>query len=290
MWKCGKPLDMCKTLSISGILPAFFNSGEKLENTNITEKNPTTDSAKVHDSSSPYSDQQRSNIFHGITGFFSKTGEAWETIKNKDYSVITNRSNDAWETIKNKANPVIKNAPNYMPNFNQLKYISKEFMNKLESLRDSKTHELMPDFLSNKSVNGDFKKSTEFQRFFDNYKKNMKMSNTYLEAAIQSFELVDSDKNKWVLEQLRTFKKQVAGIIAIGMLIADTFTNAIRPQADAPVEIDQIGENETMLNQLWRLSKGAPALIAIFLLMLGADTTSFCFVSVIYYLLWYLSK
>ncbi|XP_068146320.1 uncharacterized protein [Drosophila tropicalis] len=369
--------------------------------------------------SSAYTNQQRSNIA-GIAGFFSKQGEAWETVKNKeipvimnvskeawenikskanpqimnvrkeawntmknkDFSVIKNATNKAWKTIKNNANPVTMNVPNVMPNLNQLKLIAKELMDKLESLRDPKTRQLKPEYkdfimfvsfitslgllrdrpnpkaslitqyfmdslnkaktkndvssvnsvgnclnedinsISNDDLNEDvntwsedLKQSPEFQRFYQNYKDSIGMANTYIEEAVQSFELVDNDNNKWVLDQLNKFKNQVAGIMAIGMILVGNNTNLEVPQADTSGAFDQIGENKSItemssvkaqahihaenikvgenvpiLDQIWGLSKYGPTVIAVSMLILGADTTSFGFVSVLYRLICYFSK
>ncbi|XP_023033170.2 cytochrome P450 12b1, mitochondrial-like [Drosophila willistoni] len=163
--------------------------------------------------------------------------------------------------------------------------------------------------------NQDLKQSPEFQRFYQNYKDNIRMADTYIEEAVQSFELVDNDNTQRILEQLHKFKNQVAGIMAIGMIFVGNNTNfeipqadragafdqigenkcitemsSEEPQADAPVENNQVGGNVSILDQLWGLSKYGPTVITVSMLILGADTTSFGFVSVLYRLVCYFSK
>lgn len=208
-----------------------------------------------------YRKVHRPDIFGGIGGLVSEQGKAWADIRNK-------------------VNPVLMKIQNVRQSLPQIDGIAKEFIDKLETLRDPHLHTLSSDFHDQLKMwafesisyvalntrmglltdhpdpnaallakhmtdffNDSFKydvqpsiwpyyKTPGFKKFLKTYDHITEITTNYIEEAIKRFELEknlnQNRDNKCVLEQLLTFDKKVAVVMAMDMLMAgiDTTSSA----------------------------------------------------------------
>ncbi|XP_068148105.1 probable cytochrome P450 12b2, mitochondrial [Drosophila tropicalis] len=217
------------------------------------------------ESFSYYRKVQRPDIFNGIGGLVSEQGKAWADIRNK-------------------VNPVLMKMQNVRQNLAQLDLIAKEFIDKLETLRDPKTHTLQAEFhdqlkmwafesISFVALN------TRMGLLSDRPDPNAaRLAKHMTEFFNYSFKY-DVQPSIWPYYKTPGFKRFLKTYDNITEITTNYIEAAIQR-----FEVTGNGKNKCVLEQLLGLNKQVAMVMVMDMLMAGLDTTSSAFITILYHL------
>ncbi|NP_001352282.1 hypothetical protein AWZ03_005275 [Drosophila navojoa] len=207
----------------------------------------------------------RPDVFGGIGGLVSEQGKSWAEFRNK-------------------VNPVLMKVQNVRQNLPQIDQISKEFIEKLETLRDPATHTLNADF--NEQL-----KSWAFEAIsFVALNTRMGLLSDQPDANAARFAehmtnffnysfKYDVQPSVWPYYKTPEFKK----FLKTYDHITEITTNYIEAAIERFKHEEQ-PDNKCVLQQLLAINKQVAVVMAMDMLMAGIDTTSSAFVTILYHL------
>ncbi|KAH8407674.1 hypothetical protein KR222_010230, partial [Zaprionus bogoriensis] len=212
-----------------------------------------------------YRKVQRPDIFGGIGGLVSEQGKSWADIRNK-------------------VNPVLMKVQNVRQNLPQIDQIAKEFVDKLETLRDPLTHTLSADFhdqlkmwafesISFVALN------TRMGLLTDHPDPNASLLAQHMSDFFNYSFKYDVQPSIWPYYKTPGFKK----FLQTYDHITEITTNYIEAAIER-FEHQTDRSNKCVLEQLLTLNKQVAVVMAMDMLMAGIDTTSSAFVTILYHL------
>ncbi|XP_060659633.1 cytochrome P450 12b1, mitochondrial [Drosophila nasuta] len=212
-----------------------------------------------------YRKVHRPDIFGGIGGLVSEQGKSWADIRNK-------------------VNPVMMKVQNVRQNLPQIDRIAKEFIEKLETLRDPQTNTLSADFhdqlkmwafesISFVALN------TRMGLLTDQPDPNAALLAQHMTDFFNESFKYDVQPSIWPYYKTPGFKK----FLQTYDHITEITTNYIEA-AMKRFKLEKNEENKCVLEQLLTLNKQVAVVMAMDMLMAGIDTTSSAFVTILYHL------
>ncbi|EDW61474.1 cytochrome P450 12b1, mitochondrial [Drosophila virilis] len=213
-----------------------------------------------------YRKVHRPDVFGGIGGLVSEQGKSWSDIRNK-------------------VNPVLMKVQNVRQNLPQIDQISKEFIDKLETLRDPSTHTLNADFheqikmwafesISYVALN------TRMGLLTDRPDPNAARLAQHMSDFFNYSFKYDVQPSIWPYYKTPGFKK----FLETYDHITEITTNYIETAIERFKQEEQHTGNKCVLEQLLALNKQVAVVMAMDMLMAGLDTTSSAFVTILYHL------
>ncbi|EDW02599.1 cytochrome P450 12b1, mitochondrial [Drosophila grimshawi] len=205
----------------------------------------------------------RPDVFGGVGGLVSEQGKSWGDIRNK-------------------VNPVLMKVQNVKQNLPQIDEISKDFVDRLESLRDPHTHTIKCNFqdqikmwafesISYVALN------TRMGMFTDHPDPNaIRLAKYMIDFFNDSFKY-DVRPSIWQYYQMPGFKRFLQNYDNI----TEITINYIEAAMDR-FERDGHSDNTCVLQQLLALNKRVAVAMAMDMLMAGMDTTSSALVTILY--------
>nr|O44220.1 RecName: Full=Cytochrome P450 12b1, mitochondrial; AltName: Full=CYPXIIB1; Flags: Precursor [Drosophila acanthoptera]AAB88725.1 cytochrome P450 [Drosophila acanthoptera] len=189
-----------------------------------------------------------------------------------------------WAHIRNKVNPVQMRVQNVRQNLPQIDQISREFVDKLDTLRDPVTHILNDNFheqlkmwafesISFVALN------TRMGLLSDRPDPNAARLAEHMTDFFNYSFKYDVQPSIWPYYKTPGFKKFLQTYDKITEI-----TTAYIDEAIKRFEIEKDSGNECVLQQLLSLNKKVAVVMAMYMLMAGIDTTSSAFVTILYHL------
>ncbi|XP_034476623.1 cytochrome P450 12b1, mitochondrial [Drosophila innubila] len=214
-----------------------------------------------------YRKVHRPDIFGGIGGLVSEQG--------KD-----------WADIRNKVNPVLMKVQNVRQNLPQIDRIAKEFIDKLETLRDPQSHTLSVDFhdqlkmwafesISFVALN------TRMGLLTDHPDPNAALLAKHMTDFFNNSFKYDIQPSIWPYYKTPGFKKFLQTYDHITEITTNYIEAAIRR---FDLEKNHNQDSKCVLEQLLAFDKKVAVVMAMDMLMAGIDTTSSAFVTILYHL------
>ncbi|KAH8348310.1 hypothetical protein KR084_006385 [Drosophila pseudotakahashii] len=212
-----------------------------------------------------YRKVHRPDIFQGVGGLVSDQGQAWADVRNK-------------------VNPVLMKVQNVRQNLPQLDQISKEFLDKLETLRSPEDHSLSADF-HNELKMWAFESisfvalNTRMGLLSDHPDPNAALLAKHMGDFFNYSFKYDVQPSIWPYYKTPGFKKFLKTYDDITEITSNYIETAMK----------RFGGNENrktkcVLEQLLQLNKQVAVAMVMDMLMAGIDTTSSACLTILYHL------
>ncbi|KAH8240360.1 hypothetical protein KR038_005153, partial [Drosophila bunnanda] len=217
------------------------------------------------ESFSYYRKVKRPDVFGGIGGLVSEQGQAWADIRNK-------------------VNPVLMKVQNVRQSLPQLDQIAREFIDKLESLRNPETHTLQANF-HEELKNWAFESisfvalNTRMGLLSDQPDPNAARLAKYMGEFFNYSFKYDVQPSIWPYYKTPGFKDFLRTYDNITEITTNYIETAMKR-----FEVKDDRKTKCVLEQLLELNKQVAVVMVMDMLMAGIDTTSSATLTILYHL------